>query len=638
MKTLLVITRDAGFAGSIGAGLDPQLWKIRHAAGAPAAIGQTGPSTVDAVLLDDRAGRLATDAELIRQAFPNVPVIAALDQPGDCNTALSSGATVAFTKPLRSGLLQAWLDHQLAPRESNRPSNTTTASPAPLTEKSLAALDSVAGLASIVSQNLEPAALTREFLLHLREIVGCNRCAVYVRNEDPDNAGFDCAHAIGRPAATVSTTTLRLASGIGAELNFNGRVLRRENATPDARREFAEIGAEVAIPILDRENLVGIALLDSRITGASFTDQELVQIFKALETFGIALSRARHHAALAAAESMSTGVLDTLETACCVVGSNLKLLHANPAARQIFSLTDDSGIHDLPAVLVSKIFTALRDRAEQARFRHTTTDGAGRVLEVGIRPIPHPLSDGLHAVLLAAEDVTSIEQSRREQADSASRRFIRSMAEHFAHEIGNTLVPLSTGQQLMASGEVDAEMMQGLEGVFSSSVRRIERLAGQMQYLSREGLQNIAAVPLAETIGNAFEDARKRAGAANATLDLQGVTEADVVRGERKALRQAFGEILLNALQSNGEDPKVRVIARRAGDAFEIDIHDDGVGFSAAEREHATEPFYSNRTVGMGLGLAVTRQIIELHEGRLDIQPSATDSGGCVRLCLPLAD
>ena len=159
-----------------------------------------------------------------------------------------------------------------------------------------------------------------------------------------------------------------------------------------------------------------------------------------------------------------------------------------------------------------------------------------------------------------------------------------------------------------------------------------------MQYLSREGLQNIAAVPLAETIGNAFEDARKRAGAANATLDLQGVTEADVVRGERKALRQAFGEILLNALQSNGEDPKVRVIARRAGDAFEIDIHDDGAGFSAAEREHATEPFYSNRTVGMGLGLAVTRQIIELHEGRLDIQPSATDSGGCVRLCLPLAD
>lgn len=61
-------------------------------------------------------------------------------------------------------------------------------------------------------------------------------------------------------------------------------------------------------------------------------------------------------------------------------------------------------------------------------------------------------------------------------------------------------------------------------------------------------------------------------------------------------------------------------------------MRDAGKGFDTESAAHATEPFYSKRTVGLGLGLTVTRKIAELHRGRLDVHQTTP---GTVSISLP---
>ena len=99
--------------------------------------------------------------------------------------------------------------------------------------------------------------------------------------------------------------------------------------------------------------------------------------------------------------------------------------------------------------------------------------------------------------------------------------------------------------------------------------------------------------------------------------------------------------MLINALQANPTDPKVGVRldagANGAGTlGLHIEVQDNGGGFTPEAMEQAVAPFYTTRNVGLGLGLTVTRKIIETHHGKLEIVPPQTGHAGVVRISLPL--
>jgi signal transduction histidine kinase len=99
---------------------------------------------------------------------------------------------------------------------------------------------------------------------------------------------------------------------------------------------------------------------------------------------------------------------------------------------------------------------------------------------------------------------------------------------------------------------------------------------------------------------------------------------------------------MLNALQANPTDPKIGVNIRadangEAPKDVEIEILDNGAGFKADASEKIPTPFFTTRNVGLGLGLTVSRKIIERHHGKLEIVASKGGSSGVVRITLPVA-
>ena len=77
---------------------------------------------------------------------------------------------------------------------------------------------------------------------------------------------------------------------------------------------------------------------------------------------------------------------------------------------------------------------------------------------------------------------------------------------------------------------------------------------------------------------------------------------------------------------SNGDDRR----------DVQIEIQDNGAGFSNETGKKAPAPFFTTRNVGLGLGLTVSRKIIETHHGKLEILPSKAGQSGLVRITLPL--
>jgi signal transduction histidine kinase len=207
--------------------------------------------------------------------------------------------------------------------------------------------------------------------------------------------------------------------------------------------------------------------------------------------------------------------------------------------------------------------------------------------------------------------------------------------------VGNAMVPLSTHQQLLADKYKDPEFRASLDAALADGVRRVTRLINQMRFLARDSLVSAEAFPLAPLIQEAYEEARRHQPVKSAQLKCEDEEEPVIVKGDRSALKHAFAEVILNALQANLKDPKIGVrlhtdSTSNGVQALQIEVRDNGTGFTPETAQKAPAPFFTTRNVGLGLGLTVSRKIIETHHGKLEIVPPKSGQSGVVRISLPV--
>jgi signal transduction histidine kinase len=195
-------------------------------------------------------------------------------------------------------------------------------------------------------------------------------------------------------------------------------------------------------------------------------------------------------------------------------------------------------------------------------------------------------------------------------------------------------------QQLLEF-DADAEARKELSGVLGKSVRRIQRLTQQMNFLSRDwDGKDGETVKITSILESAYAEAQNFNPGANPgtrapRFDLDR-NNAAMITGDTKALRHAFSEIILNALQANPENPTVTVRIQQGKDEkLSVEVQDSGPGFPSDLADEIGVPFHSTRSVGLGLGLTVTRKIIENHLGTLEIPATGVKGPGIVRVTLP---
>ncbi len=666
MRTLLILTKQPQFAASIEASLDAEKFQFIAKENIWEAESLLTRGAIDAVILDVELTdvRAVRAIEQVRQAAPQAPIVV---YTGDKQweweeDAYLLGVSHVVAKPVRGKLLGNLLDrsfaeHDQKSRVASMPEQALLPSRQMQTQTDhFRALEALRNFSSVLIHSLNPEALLKQFLLLLREIIGVNRAVIFLRK--PASLLSESAHsqedrwlrsacAIGLEQSFLEHFALSLGAGIGACLRRQGRILKATSPEAQSNREivkeFQLLGAQVAIPILDRETLIGVAVFDERLTGEPYANEELALIFHMLEEVGLAIRNSWLHDQLVANHGMVADILGTLGSGCIVVSSSLSMLHANASARRIF-LSNKGGklqieFADLPQELGSRLFTVMKTGTGLPPFKYQSPALPEITFQVTISPFRTQNSANPNAALLIIEDITQMEKAQRLEIETSSLRLITAMAEHLAHEIGNSVVPISTHQQLLLEKGEDPEFQQSLSLALSSGVKRISRLSNQMMFLARGKTDFGDHIRVSELISEAFREAYTYHNGHVPESEPTKSGEAWMIAGDKKALRHAFCEVILNALQANPTDPNVVVRVTEDGSgskpALRVEVHDTGAGFTRETAEKASEPFFSTRNVGLGLGLTVTRKIIEDHFGKMEIQ--ANDRGpGVVRISLPL--
>ena len=246
-------------------------------------------------------------------------------------------------------------------------------------------------------------------------------------------------------------------------------------------------------------------------------------------------------------------------------------------------------------------------------------------------------------------DITARKQAEealhRAHADLARLHRITTLSEVTAalsHEINQPLTAIlsnaTTCLRWLAKPSPDlAEMREALQDVARDARRANEVIVHTRRLFARQDVEK-APLDVNSLVREACVLAHERLQTARVRIRTSLARDLPVVQGNRIELQQAIWNLIINAIDAMRETTFRRVTIESSldGEAVQIKIHDTGSGISEDYWERVFEPFYTTKSSGMGMGLSITRSIVEAHRGRLWIEQNGTP-GATFCFTLPVA-
>lgn len=215
-----------------------------------------------------------------------------------------------------------------------------------------------------------------------------------------------------------------------------------------------------------------------------------------------------------------------------------------------------------------------------------------------------------------------------------------------AHELRNPMTPLRVQIQLLRRRLGDTSGNPAVERSIDSIERNLERLEIRINEIQeaahlRGGTLTVRPEPcdLVEIIHAAVDEQSATDLGQAHTIDLQAPDRLPGV-WDRDRLHQAISNLILNALKYSPLESTVRIVVERDGNAVRVTVIDHGLGIAADDLDELFQPYsrlyQRTRVKGLGLGLFLTRGIIEAHGGRIEVTSDGPGTGSQVRLTIPL--
>ena len=376
--------------------------------------------------------------------------------------------------------------------------------------------------------------------------------------------------------------------------------------------------------------------------------------------------RKRAQALIAKQEELSRVVLASVSTQIAILDRMGAIIRVNEAWRALARSTGMDEAHDAFVgwnYLEECRRAELRgcDEAREARlgieavlegrrwpFRHEFNTAPPHELRYELFVDRLQLSDG--GAIVTHLDVTErrlaeqrSEETRRQVAHMGRLALVGELGATISHELRQPLAAIranaQAGAMLLAGSPPDLREVQAiLQDIVADDARAVEVIEGVRRLLRKDELLS-ATVDLNQICRDAARLLQTEAALRHTRIDLTLTTAAPMVTGDPAQLRQMVLNLGLNALEaaSASSDERAVVVSTtlRAGQA-EVTVHDSGPGIAAEVQPRVFEPFFSTKSEGLGLGLAIVRSIAERHQGRVWAE-NHTTGGAVFGAALPAA-
>jgi NtrC-family two-component system sensor histidine kinase KinB len=345
--------------------------------------------------------------------------------------------------------------------------------------------------------------------------------------------------------------------------------------------------------------------------------------------FGVMAQALREHQAtnvdeLLAGQQRLQAVLDSIDDGLLMIDRQGQLEHLNPVAQRQLGwdearlgqgLGEALGRLELDEELHLVLRGGTLERAPEDLS--IEVDGESRVLTYSLTPVSHTQGHILGAVMVL-HDVTEQRAFERVRSEFVLRA---------SHELRTPVTGMHMAFGLLQerlhfppeSREAD------LLNTVTEEMQRLMQLINDLLNFSRyqNGLQKLTLAPC--SIDDLLEDARLRfAEQAHAKgIELLVAIQGPLPRLHADAgqLDRVLDNLIDNAMRHTGEDGQIRLQARRHGERVIISVEDNGEGIAYGQQGRIFEPFVQvgRKKGGAGLGLALCKEIVQLHGGRMGV-------------------
>ncbi|MBU1700699.1 MAG: PAS domain S-box protein [Candidatus Eisenbacteria bacterium] len=339
------------------------------------------------------------------------------------------------------------------------------------------------------------------------------------------------------------------------------------------------------------------------------------------------------HSRLSRTENTLTPILDQTEEAILILDLNEVIRSCNPAARDIFGYPADQMIGQPYSRLLPNgdpkhegFLKRLNQKGKVQDFQTTRCLADGSEIAVSISRYLVKGDEGLAlGTVEILRDLSEYRRIEQELLTTEKMAAVGKMSSKVVHEIRNPLASISLNVDLLGDSlhllppheESEAtEILQNLK----RETRRLRQITEEYLQFSRLLRKEFRLEDVNQVLLELADFARPEFRRKGIQILLRLDEKQPKAMIDAGSIRQAGLNLVRNAMEAADPQGHIRLSTLDLGDRVEIRVADDGCGIAEEDLPHIYDPFFTTKRDGTGLGLAVVRQIVEEHGGRIQVR------------------
>lgn len=425
------------------------------------------------------------------------------------------------------------------------------------------------------------------------------------------------------------------------------RIERVQLLDPQLAGEMRSLGMDTAVPMCEHGRLVGIIVLNKKITGLPITDEELELVFALGNQVAVAVENTMLAELINYQRNYLKNILDNVSCGIITVTTNKNVLTYNPKAEEILGINKvqvlNRSINSLPKEIAAVLDEAIHTGNISYR-QELKLENPDKFIGISVAPIKNDKGNTTGSVMIFT-DLSPIKAFEQELRRMDRLDFTNTVAMRSSHELKNCLVSIKTFAQLLPERYMDQQFRDDFYLVVNKEVDRLNQVVENLLFFAQELHIDAASNDIESLIKDVINGLDKDSMLLGVEINKEYNHKGNFIDIDKDAISRAVKAVLLNSIQAMPKGGKINIVTHdfsaedmklseslssgkvpdttgdklEETDYLEIKITDNGVGIKPEELKKVWDPFFTTKTRGIGLGMTIIKKIVESHNGKISI-------------------